>query len=166
MSHTRSSLSKLSTNSSMWSKWNSVRLYANYRKIFKTLSTYYNVSFCMWNFFYNLSMRATIGLLNIFHKYMCTSFSVLYLQLSVIIVQWLQVLEAIQGSSCQSHVKCSQSPDISTVLERKFKIHRASIRKSDLGMTLNEYWTQENDGHSLYFAHFAWSISKQIIFFK
>lgn len=67
MSHTRSSLSKLSTNSSMWSKWNSVRLYANYMKIFKTLSTYYNVSFCMWNFFYNLSMRATIGLLNIFH---------------------------------------------------------------------------------------------------
>lgn len=110
--------------------------------------------------------RATIGLLNIFHKYMCTSFSVLYLQLSVIIVQWLQVLEAIQGSSCQSHVKCSQSPDISTVLERKFKIHRASIRKSDLGMTLNEYWTQENNGHNLYFAHFAWSISEQIIFFK
>lgn len=89
-------------------------------------------------FFYNLRMRATIGLLNIFHKYMYTSFSVLYLQLSVIIVQWLQVLEAIQGSSCQSHVKCSQSPDISTVLERKFKIHRASIKKSDLGMTLNE----------------------------
>lgn len=138
-------------------------------KLYENFQNIINILQCIIlyvEFFYNLSMRATIGLLNIFHKYTCTSFSVLYLQLSVIIVQWLQVLEAIQGSSCQSHVKCSQSPDISTVLERKLKIHRASIKKSDLGMTLNEYWTQENDGHSLYFAHFAWSISKQIIFFK
>lgn len=137
-------------------------------KLYENFQNIINILQCIIlyvEFFYNLSMRATIGLLNIFHKYMCTSFSVLYLQLSVIIVQWLQVLEAIQGSSCQSHVKCSQSPDISTVLERKFKIHRASIRKSDLGMTLNEYWTP-HDGHSLYFAHFAWSISKQIIFFN
>lgn len=108
-------------------------------KLYENFQNIINILQCIIlyvEFFYNL---ATIGLLNIFHKYMCTSFSVLYLQLSVIIVQWLQVLEAIQGSSCQSHVKCSQSPDISTVLERKFKIHRASIRKSDLGMTLNEY---------------------------
>lgn len=111
-------------------------------KLYENFQNIINILQCIIlyvEFFYNLSMRATIGLLNIFHKFMCTSFSVLYLQLSVIIVQWLQVLEAIQGSSCQSHVKCSQSPDISTVLERKFKIHRASIRKSDLGMTLNEY---------------------------
>lgn len=82
-------------------------------QILKTLSTYYIVC----GNFYTLTMTTTIGLLNIFHKYMYTSISVLYLQLSVIIVQWLQVLEAIQGCSCQSHVKCSQSPDISTIRE-------------------------------------------------
>lgn len=36
-------------------------------QILKTLSTYYIVC----GNFYDLTMTATIGLLNIFHKYMC-----------------------------------------------------------------------------------------------
>lgn len=80
MLYIRLFFSKLLINLFMWSKWNFVRLYVNYMKIFKILLIYYNVLFCMWNFFYNLSMRVIIGLLNIFYKYryMCIFFFVLY----------------------------------------------------------------------------------------
>lgn len=78
MLYIRLFFSKLLINLFMWSKWNFVRLYVNYMKIFKILLIYYNVLFCMWYFFYNLSMRVNIGLLNIFYKYMCIFFFVLY----------------------------------------------------------------------------------------
>lgn len=78
MLYIRLFFSKLLINLFMWSKWNFVRLYVNYMKIFKILLIYYNVLFCMWNFFYNLSMRVIIGLLNFFYKYTCIFFFVLY----------------------------------------------------------------------------------------
>lgn len=51
MLYIRLFFSKLLINLFMWSKWNFVRLYVNYMKIFKILLIYYNVLFCMWNLF-------------------------------------------------------------------------------------------------------------------
>lgn len=55
MLYIRLFFSKLLINLFMWSKWNFVRLYVNFMKIFKILLIYYNVLFCMWNFFYKES---------------------------------------------------------------------------------------------------------------
>lgn len=56
-----------------------------------------------------------------------TPISVLALDFSIVIVQRLQVLVAINGSACQPHVKCSQHADIP---DREMTVKQQAILKS------------------------------------
>lgn len=73
--------------------------------------------------------------------------SVLALDFSIVIVQRLQVLVAINGSACQPHVKCSQHADILEIF-----IFDKLYNDILLGLNLKHLQGQTQEGSWLYVA--------------